>query len=567
MTIRTPAKLVPRIAPPLALLLLALTSLISAQDLETIGTAKPFTLSGGFNLKTGLYGCEGSPSRQDPFTYGIDANATLDFYGVSMPFSFSYYDGNKSYTHPFNQFGLSPKYKWITGHFGYRSVTFSEFTLNGKTFLGAGLELIPGKWRLGGLYGKFNDKGEDDALKAQGLKPLSRKGWAAKVGYGFKNASLDLSLLRIADDDADYDPIIDTAGPAPEQNFATSVHGKLNLNDNLVFETEGAVSVLTTNAKAQSLSGDKPGWLSFGSGFIDINESSEYYKALKANLKWKINRRFVSGIEYRRIDPGYKTMGAYYFTNDLQNININQTALLYQNKINLRGSFGLQNDNLANNKKTTSNRTVGSINASYQINTKFGLDAGFSNFTTSQKSGTVPLIDSLKLNQVNKNITIAPRFVVANEKFSHAVILMSNFMVLNDMNKKTRAATETNTSIYNLTYALGLLPQKANLSASLNYTALDNALAKSNISGITAGVNKTMASDKLNLGWTNSFMINRVNNDDGTVFSSNATAGYRFSEHQTLNLNLYYSSNSFEKGSLSPSTKEYKGDLNYGYTF
>ncbi len=260
-------------------------------------------------------------------------------------------------------------------------------------------------------------------------------------------------------------------------------------------------------------------------------------------------------------------MGAYYFTNDLQNININQTALLYQNKINLRGSFGIQNDNLANNKKSTSNRTVGSINASYQINTKFGLDAGFSNFTTSQKAGTVPLIDSLKLNQVNKNITIAPRFAVANEKYSHAVVLMGNFMVLDDMNKKTRAATETNTSIYNLTYALGLIQEKAGISTSLNYTALDNAFAKSNMSGITVGVNKTLVSDKLNLGWNNSFMVNRVNNDDGTVFSSNATAGYKLSEHQNLTLNLYYSSSSFEKGSLSPSTKEYKGDLNYGYAF
>ncbi len=193
------------------ILLLVLSSLIIAQNLETIGTEKPFTLSGGFNLKTGLYGSEGLPSRQDPFTYGIDANATLDFYGVSMPFSVTYYDGNKSYTHPFSQFGLSPKYKWITGHFGYRSLNFSEFTINGKTFLGAGLELLPGKWRLGGLYGKFNDKSEDDALKAQGFKPLSRKGWAVMAGYGFDKASLDLSLLKIGDDDKDYNIIIDTA--------------------------------------------------------------------------------------------------------------------------------------------------------------------------------------------------------------------------------------------------------------------------------------------------------------------------------------------------------------------
>ena len=140
-------------------------------------------------------------------------------------------------------------------------------------------------------------------------------------------------------------------------------------------------------------------------------------------------------------------------------------------------------------------------------------------------------------------------------------------MALDDFNKKTESSTETNTYIYNLTYALGLLPQRLNFSAAINYTELQNKLLKSSISGISAGVNKALASDKVNIGWNNSFMINRVNNDDGIVFSSIATAVAKLSEHQNITLSLSYTSNSFEEGSVSPSTKEYKGEVNYAYTF
>lgn len=551
----------------MVILIFLLACAVSAQDLEGISNAKPVALQGSVGFKTSLYGADGASNRQDPLAYGVDANATLDFYGVSMPFSLTWYDRNVSYSHPFAQFGLSPKYKWMTGHFGYRSVAFSEFTLNGRTFLGAGLELTPGNWRLGGLYGKFNNEADYNPVTASEIRPLSRTGWAVKTGYGAQRGFLDVTMLRIGDDDANYKPSTDPDVPTPEQNVAAGVHGKINIRDDVVLESEGAVSVVTGDTKAQKLEGDAPAWLSFGNAFIDINESSEYATALKANLKWKINRALVSGLEYRRIEPGYRSLGAYYFANDLENININQTVIFYRNKVNVRGSLGFQHDNLADTKATTTTRTIGSVNTSYQINTKFGLDAGYSNFSTSQKAGTTPLIDSLKLDQVNSNITVAPRFATADQRHSHSVVLMGNFMVLSDGNKATRKTTETNTSTYSLNYTVGFVPEKAAVTASLSRTALNNAFYKSTLSGVSAGVNKTLASDRLNLGWNNSFMVNRVNNDDGTVFTTSATAGYRLLEHNNINLNVYFTRCGFEKGSVSPSTKEYRGDLNYVYSF
>jgi len=39
---------------------------------------------------------------------------------------------------------MSPYYKWITIHVGYRNINYSQFTLAGHTILGAGIELHPG---------------------------------------------------------------------------------------------------------------------------------------------------------------------------------------------------------------------------------------------------------------------------------------------------------------------------------------------------------------------------------------------------------------------------------------
>ena len=117
-----------------------------------------------------------------------------------MPFSFNWYSNEKAgFTQPFNQFGISPTYKWLTFHLGYRNVSFSEYTLNGYTFLGVGLEARPGKFRLGAIYGKFNQNSEYDLLMVDSIPKLTRTGWAAKIGYGTNERFVDISFLRIGD--------------------------------------------------------------------------------------------------------------------------------------------------------------------------------------------------------------------------------------------------------------------------------------------------------------------------------------------------------------------------------
>jgi hypothetical protein len=540
---------------------------LQAQDLYNLKNTKPLTFQGSLGTKMSFYGADGISSRQDPFSYGLDVNATISFYGVSMPFSFTWYDRNKSYSHPFNQYGLSPKYKWITAHVGYRSLNFSEFTLNGHTFLGAGFELTPGNWRIGALYGKFSENSEYDPYKAKEIPQLTRRGWAVKLGYGTEKQFIDFSILRIGDNDKDYVISTDPDLPTPQQNLAMSLHGKTSLRKNITLEAEGAISIFTSNSKAGAFNGNMDAWYSLSNGFITINQSSEHYSAFKSKLNWRINKVFTSGIEYRRIGAGYKSLGAYFFNNDVENINLTQNVLLLKNKMNLRGSLGLQHDNLDNTKAFTSKRTIGSLSMSYQITQKFGIDANYNNFTTNQKAGTSAIIDTLKLFQVNRSYSFSPRYMVANEKRSHMIMLMYNYSALDDKNKKTANQTETNTNMVNLTYSLGLIPTKLTVTASLISTQLKNNLYINTMSGFTSGIQKMLLSDKLSLGWNNSFMINKVNADKGSIFNTALTAGLKFLKNNSINFSFYYTSNKFADGSATPSYNEYRGDFSYVYSF
>ncbi|MDP4256024.1 MAG: hypothetical protein Q8938_18595, partial [Bacteroidota bacterium] len=110
-----------------------------AQDIGTWGSQKPVSLRGSAQIRGIFYGASGIPDRRTPFSYLFAGNLTADLYGVSIPMNFSISEQDRSFSQPFNQFGISPHYKWITLHLGYRNISFSPYTLAGYTLLGAGV--------------------------------------------------------------------------------------------------------------------------------------------------------------------------------------------------------------------------------------------------------------------------------------------------------------------------------------------------------------------------------------------------------------------------------------------
>ena len=124
-------------------LLLASGPALRAHDVASLASQKPVTLTGTLDLRTMFYDYTGAlVPRRRPASFVLSGNPTLSIYGVAILLSFVVSEQQRSVRQPFNQFGLSPTYKWLTVHAGYRNLTWSSFTLAGHTILGAGFEVM-----------------------------------------------------------------------------------------------------------------------------------------------------------------------------------------------------------------------------------------------------------------------------------------------------------------------------------------------------------------------------------------------------------------------------------------
>jgi len=538
------------------------------QDLETIAKQKPFEIHGNTSLNMIGYTVSGIEPRRQPFSWVLSANITASVYGIQLPFSFTISDQQKSYAQPFNQFGLSPRWKWITVHLGYRNVTFSNFTLAGRTFLGAGVELNPSIFRFGFIYGRFDRKTSDNPdMVTDSLPNFKSTGFAVRLGVGTDKNFFDLIMLRIRDDSTSVVQSDTSAIRTPEQNVVAGFNSHFTLFKRLTLELEGALSVYTTNTGATPFDEvQNNSLLKSINRFLVVNQSTEYYYAARAALQYQ-DKNIKVKMEYRRVEPKYRSMGAYFFNNDLENLTISPTFGLWKRRIILGGSLGLQRDNLRESKKATSLRTIGSALMSFNPSSTFGLDLSYSNYGMSQRSGRLPLVDSTKVRQITNNLSVMPRLFFSNARLSHMVMLTYLWMNLNDRNPSTSDYTKMVTHTAQLTYNVSWLESRWSLITGINYVRVINFAGISSNYGITVGGSKILLKDRLNIGLNNSLMRSDYAGEQGWVANVNLNATYQITAHHNVRLNGYYTGNFFPGSSTVPSFNEFKGDLMYVYTF
>ena len=92
--------------------------------------------------------------------------------------------------------------------------------------------------------------------------------------------------------------------------------------------------------------------------------STAYYNAYKAALNFNA-QAFMVGVGYERIDPGYRTLGAYYFNNDLENITLNFSTRLFKKQLSLSTNVGTSATTWTMTSSNTLRRGVGSVNVNF----------------------------------------------------------------------------------------------------------------------------------------------------------------------------------------------------------
>jgi hypothetical protein len=550
---------------PLITIFLLLCIFSNAQDLSMLKKEKPFTMRGSLSSTANIYSISGKESTRDPFNYLIAGNVDISVYGLHLPFSFMYSGQNISYAQPFNRFGISPQYKWIKAHLGYRSMNFSSYTLAGHSFLGAGVELTPGVLRLAGVYGRFKQKTIPNSTNPlDTLYAPTRKGYSFKVGVGSNTNYFDLIFLKIADDSLSFDLSNPNQMKLPESNMVFGIHFQFKLSKKLVWETEGALSLLTKNMNDQLLSDITEPIIKRMNETFGLNSSSEYSTAWNSSLMYNAGIYSI-GLQYRRISPNYQSFGAYYFNTDIENFTVKGKFTAFKRKISVNGNLGLQRDNLKNNKASSSVRVISMINANYNSGKVFSLNTSYSDYSINQRAGRLPLNDTIKLYQTNRSITIMPMLTFNKGQLQQVVQLNAMLTDMIDHNPNTALNSEVSSRVIMLNYFLNHSKLEATFMTGINYTTMSSAFMNQALYGLTTDVGKSFFSGKLNSNISISVNKSEYQNEPGWVNSGSLMLTFRPHKKHSFKMNIIHIMNNYPNSSTVKSFRETKSLFSYVY--
>lgn len=560
------------------LCLLLLARAVMAQDMSQLSTKNPVQVDGSIGLRS--YYSSGSQSplyRTNPFGYALSGNVTVKlFNGISLPFSVAYSNRQTSYAQPFNQFGISPTYKGFTLHAGYRNLRFSDYTLNGFTMLGGGLEIQRGLLRAGVIYGRFNRA----TNSPEGIPTAFRRtGYAARLGINLRKPKadrpstdfIDLIVLQGRDQ---AESLTDYAqhGLNPARN--TVVGGIINKSFGayVLFTADAALSIYTGDINAAKIDSSLvpaslPAVLYKS---VDPNVSSRGLLAANTSLSFFKKGNGVR-LGYQRIDPGFTTMGMYNINNDLEVYSLAPRFSLAHNKLMFNANARLQRDNLFGDKLRQTRRFLPSATLSFNPSAQFGVSANVNYSTYNQAPGikqtllTPGQAAAQLMNQANYTATLMPRFSVFNDERSHSVLLSvgTNQLVDKSGDADLKANTEFSGLNALLNYSLSFDKIYLSIDAGASYFTLSSLSGTTSNLGFNAGVSKGFLDNKL----STSLSGNYNTGEQLTATSLAASARMQPNKHHRFGFTAYQSHSLDTGGITSRNFNEFRGTLDYTFIF
>ncbi len=551
---------------------------VFSQNLETIGKEKPIKITGGVSLTQIAYAASGIDSRRDPYSYFATGNLNVSLYGWSIPLSFSYSNQGVSFQQPFNQFSMHPTYKWITLHAGFTSMNFSPYTVGGHLFNGLGVDATPtSKLRISALYGRFLKAVQPDTTAGSKVQAAyDRYGYGMKIGYGDGKDFVEAIVFRAQDEQQSIRFIPEAQGILPQENLVLGLTAGKSLFKKILLRAEWATSAITRDTRANTTATENP--LGNMGGLFSPRISSSYYNALKANLTYQGNG-YALGAGYERIDPQYRTLGSYFFNNDLENITVNAATALLQGKVNVAANVGTQRDNLDGSKSTTMRRVVTAINLAFAPSPKFNLALSYSSFQsfTNVRSQFVDInrltqfdfLDTLNFTQISQNATVNSMYQLGNNKNKRQTVSL-NLTAQDAADKQGQVTQNSGLRFYNFNsaYSLSITPRNLTLSLALNLSMSDGAMSQSRTFGPTGSLSKQFFNKKLRTTLSisqNESYANGLNT--GSILNGRLSGNVSIKKKHNLNLSTVLVNRSSRQEGAAKSFTEFTATLGYAYSF
>lgn len=533
-----------------------------AQNIEEVLAFRkktPLKISGSISARTTLFSSQPSEARQS-FTYQLTGAVNLSLYellNIPLSFNLNNYGANFSYPSLPNRLSLHPSYKWAKAHIGDVSMSFGPYTLNGHQFTGLGVELSPGRWQVSAMAGRLLKRVDADPNIPSLQVGYERWGYGLKTRYEGSTFALGGTAFAARDRDGRISFDIDALGIYPKGNIALGLEGSLSLIKDLKLTLEYGLSRMQQDLRSAEVS---------------------YYHALKADVSY----RFVGntlGVGYERIDPGYATLGAYYFNNDYENLTLNYSRSFFDSKLSLALSGGLQRDDLMGQKQEHNKRFVGSAQVGFTPSEALSASVSLSSFQSYRNLKS-------SFDYINARTPYDNLDTLQFTQLSHSLDADISWRL-----KQSEAQTQTLSATLSYQEAAdrqgryiqpGQLTRFMNLgtSYSLDLSALDLTLTGGfNVSNnyvdrkavLTLGPSLSLAKRFLKKQLSTGLSLSYNETQEAgqrlaQVYNLRVTAGYRFWGKHGLNASVAYQGRKLLHAVSSPRSS-FSSELSYSYSF
>ena len=545
----------------MALLLLGMKPSYAQNIEEVLAFRKktPLKISGSISARATLFSSQPSEARQS-FTYQLTGAVNLSLYellNIPLSFNLNNYGANFSYPSLPNRLSLHPSYKWAKAHIGDVSMSFGPYTLNGHQFTGLGVELSPGKWQVSAMAGRLLKRVDADPNIPSLQVGYERWGYGLKTRYEGSTFALGGTVFAARDRDGHISFDIDALGIYPKGNIALGLEGSLSLIKDLKLSLEYGLSRMQQDLRSTEVS---------------------YYHALKADVSYSFVGNTL-GVGYERIDPGYATLGAYYFNNDYENLTLNYSRSFFDSKLSLALSGGLQRDDLMGQKQEHNKRFVGSAQVGFTPSEALSASVSLSSFQSYRNLKS-------SFDYINARTPYDNLDTLQFTQLSHSLDADISWRL-----KQSEAQTQTLSATLSYQEAAdrqgryiqpGQLTRFMNLgtSYSLDLSALDLTLTGGfNVSNnyadrkavLTLGPSLSLAKrflkKQLSTGLSLSYNeTQEAGHRLAQVYNLRATAGYRFWGKHGLNASVAYQERKLLHAVSSPRSS-FTSELSYSYSF
>ncbi|MBK8498309.1 MAG: hypothetical protein IPL52_05715 [Flavobacteriales bacterium] len=523
---------------------------VVAQDLQQVGKKGGVNLTGGLSAFGAMYTTDLDDPRLSPYSWGLSGRLNLSIYELQLPFSFVFSEKERDFRQPFNQFGISPRYKWATAHIGHRSMHFSELTMNGQRFFGGGLELSPGKFRFAAMYGRLRKEIFADTTTEVIEEPaFERTGMAMKLGGGTQATHVDVVLFQAKDD---YDAIALRNGrygdAQPEENLVLGLGAAVQVAKSLQWQFDAAGSLHNVGVVPDERTGDLADAANnYDSFLFNVDPRSRRGAAVKTGLSLNV-RGTTFSVNYDRIDPLFQTLGNYFFMRDVENYRASVGTGLFKQKLRATVSLGLQTNNIKESLALRTRRTIGSASLTYNSGKVVTTSLSWSNFEANVRSAYEAAgTDTLELRQVSDNITLNNnlRFRNTAKGSTRSMDIALGYQAFVNEGYPSQPAMTTVTYTGSVGYRSAVKPRAFSWGVRLTTSLFESAGLGRIKYGTSLNARKGINKDRTGVNARAAFYLNRGEHYGGsTSLVANAGLDQRLGQTHRLGLGVNYNGRS-----------------------